>query len=269
MEAMNRAFDPRPAADLLAEAWRSGVQLSELPAVIRPTTLSQGYDVQDALVALLGERVVGWKLGVGSTRQKKDSGVGRSIAGQVLRSRLHRHGDVVPVPGTGPATLEFEIAYVLGRDIRPDDAAFPVLEAVAEIRPSFELVRSRFLDRRAVGWPSFAADDGAFHALVLGEAVDPARIADLRSTVAVAIDGRAIGNTQGDDRTDPEAALADLVAIARERRMTLPKGSVVSTGTVSVPTVMTPGEAAVTARFLDAELAFRTRIASATPPSGR
>ena len=121
---MSESFDPRPAAELRARTWRSGVQLTEWPAAIRPATLSQGYDIQDVLVALLGEAVAGWKLGVGSTRQKKESGVGRSIAGRVLRSSLFRHGDVVPLPGSSPSTIEIEIAYVLGRDIRPEGGDF-------------------------------------------------------------------------------------------------------------------------------------------------
>src|SRR5262249_3547066 len=95
-------FDPRPAATLLAQAWREGTQLHELPPAVRPATLSQGYAVQDRLVEELGEPVRGWKLGVGSIVQKRQSGVGRSIAGRVLASRLHRPGDVVPLQGAGP-----------------------------------------------------------------------------------------------------------------------------------------------------------------------
>jgi hypothetical protein len=63
---MSDVFDPAPAASILANALRRGVQLAELPAEIRTRTLSQGYDVQDPLLSLLGKPVAAWKLGVGT-----------------------------------------------------------------------------------------------------------------------------------------------------------------------------------------------------------
>jgi 2-keto-4-pentenoate hydratase len=59
---MSEPFDPAPAASLLAAHWRNGTQLTELPPEIRPRTLHEGYDVQDRLIAEMGEEVSGWKL---------------------------------------------------------------------------------------------------------------------------------------------------------------------------------------------------------------
>lgn len=262
---MSEPFDPGPAASILADAWRRGVQLKELPQSTHPATLTQGYDVQDRLIELLREPTAGWKLGVGSALQKRQSGVGRSIAGRVLSSRLYSGGDLVELPSTAPVTIEFEIAYVLGRDIVPDGPPFPVLEAVAEVRTSFELVLSRFVDRRAVGWPSFAADNSAFHALVLGPPIDPGRIPELKDSLSVSAGGQEMARSvSGDDATDPETALGDLIAIARERGMALPRGSVVSTGTASKPFTISAKSTVISARFLGTELEFRTVARSAS-----
>ena len=240
---MNDAFDPTRAAGLLADCWRQGCLIDELPMPYRPATLDEGYDVQDQLIAALGQPAAGWKLGVGSVLQKRQSGIGRSIAGRILRSALHRDGDEVTWSGSGAVTIEFEIAYILNRDVLPDAQPVPPAELIGETRVAIELVRSRFVDRRAVGWPSFAADDAACHALILGEPLDAQALATLSGSLMVSLDGaeRARSLT-GDDRTDPLEALADLVAIARERRMTLPAGSIVSTGTLSKPfDVAAPG----------------------------
>lgn len=258
---MTDTFDPRPAALLLADLWRAGRQISELPADIRPHSLQEGYAIQDALVAELGEPVAGWKLGVGSAKLKAQSGVGRSIAGQVLRSRLYEPGATVPLPGETPVTVEFEVAYVLGRDVGPGRPARPPLDCIGEIRVTFELVLSRFVDRRAVGWPSFAADNSGFHALVLGPAVAPADLPALLNTLVVSVDGqeRARAAT-GEDATDPAIALADLFALAGERGITLPAGTIVSTGSASLPFAMAGADTEVSASFLDRELRFRTRL---------
>ena len=255
----DETFDPRPAARLLAEAWHSGELLRELPAAIRPMTMSQGYDVQDCLIDALAEPVAGWKLGVGSAAQKRESGVGRSIAGRILRSRLHGSGATVGFATAAPITIECEIAYVLGHDVEPDMAIDEPMVVVGEVRLAFELVRSRFIDRRAVGWPSFAADDGAFHALILGESIAPAAIADVRRTLRVSLDGdEAVPVLAGNDATDPLAALGDLIAIARERGMRLPAGSIVSTGTMTKPFDVVPTqEASIVASCQGQTLAFR------------
>jgi len=258
---MNESFDPGPAATQLAEAWRSGSLLTELPAAIRPATLSQGYDVQDRLIAMLGEPVAGWKLGVGSALQKRQAGIGRSIAGRVLQSCLYREGSTVSIPNAAPITIEFEIAYVLSRDVLPEETEVAPLDVVGAVHAAFEIVLSRFTDRRAVGWPSFAADDAAFHALVLGAPIDATRIGELRNSLVVSVDGKEMARSAiGEDATDPVAALGDLIAIARERGMRLPKGSVVSTGTVSKPFNVSAAKARITARYLGTELDCRTLV---------
>ena len=227
--------------------------------------MAEGYDVQDLLLKLLGHPAVGWKLGVGSILQKRQSGIGRSIAGRIIGTHFYRTGETVRLPNDAPVTVEFEIAYVLGRDIIPSEPEFPAFEAVAEVRAAFEIVLSRFVDRRAVGWPSFAADNGAFHASILGGLLSEDQLGSLAGSLVVSWDGKAIARSlAGDDATDPVAALTDLIVIARERGMALPKGSIISTGTVSKPFNLTAASAEITARFEDGELGFKTLVNRAT-----
>ena len=255
-DAVPEAFDPQPAADLLLAAYREGRQVVELPEAVRPRTMPEGYDVQDRLVAALGAETAGWKLAIGSHKGKRGSGVGRSIAGRVLRDRLHGDGAELRMPHAGAVTIEFEIAYRIARDITPDAPAVPAAEVVGETRAAFELVLSRYVDRRAVGWPSFAADNSAFQALVLGPVLATADLADVARGLVVEVDGvERVRAVTGEDETDPLAALTDLMAVARERGLTIPAGSLVSTGTLSVPFDLT-GPGRITARFLGQSLGF-------------
>jgi len=265
---MSPEFDPAAAADILAAAWRHGALLQALPEPARPVTMAQGYAVQDALIARIGPKTVGWKLGLGSHKQKRTLGVGRAVAGRILDGALFADGDTIALPNDAPATVEFEIAYVLGRDIMPEEPAFPVLEAVAETRVSYELVLSRFIDRRAVGWPSFAADNAGCQAIVLGDPITAADIPGIVATLVVSQNGEAkVRALTGEDATDPVGSLTDLIAIARERRMVLPKGSVISSGTVSQPFDII-GPAAITASFLGRSFGFRTQPAARAASEG-
>jgi 2-keto-4-pentenoate hydratase len=235
----DQRFDPAPAARLLAEAWQGGAQLHELPAALRPRTLAEGYVLQDALIAAMGEAPSGWKLGVGSPLAMRNAQLARPLIGRLFASRFHRADSIVDVPTQGAITVEFETAFVLARDVAPNgpalaDSALAAL--IAETRCSFELVRSRFTDRRAVGWPSFAGDSVGFEALVIGEPVELAAIGTIAREVVVRRDGMAVAHgLQGEARSDPLDALAALLAHARERGSTLRRGEIVTTGAAALP----------------------------------
>jgi 2-keto-4-pentenoate hydratase len=251
---MAEAYSTGPAASLLAAAWRSGKQLNELPAEIRPRTLSEGYAVQDDLIARLGETPVGWKLGLGSPQAMRKAGIDRPVVGRILKSHLHRSGDIVQLPNRAPITIEFEIALTLARDIPPGDVPIAPEDAFSTAHAAFELVLSRYVDRRAVGRPSFVADNAGFETSVVGCAIDPGRTGDIISSVSVSADDevRAAGLT-GDELTDPFSSLTGLMAHARERGLTLRKGEIVSAGAVARPFDIAK-EATIVARFLESEL---------------
>jgi len=203
-------FDPAPAAAALAHAWRSGVQLAELPLAIRPRSIDEGYAVQDALIDAMAEPTAGWKLGVGSPVAMRQTGLGHPLVGRVLAPRCHASGASFALARGTAITVEFEIA--------------------------FEIVRSRYLDRRAVGWPSFAADSVGFAALAVGPPIDVAQIARVTEEVVVTLDGNeAARGLQGDEWSDPLAGLAALLVHARERGVTLRRGEIVSAGAIARP----------------------------------
>lgn len=244
------------AAALLADAYRIGTQIEALPADLCPQTLEEGYDIQDRLVKCLETPVAGWKLGVGSPRAKSRTGVERTIAGRILKNEVYAPGAAIRLPNQAPVTIEFEIAFVVACDISPSENVADPLTVVSETRVAFEVVLSRFIDRRAVGWPSFAADNSAFQSLVLGEAVDQASLPNIARSLVVEADGIEQARAEtGENATVPTDSLADLLALSRERGTTLAKGSIVSTGSMSTPFNLSKSTA-VRARYLDKEIAF-------------
>jgi 2-keto-4-pentenoate hydratase len=252
---LQTAYDPAPAAALLADAWRHGKQLRELPADCRPATLQQGYDLQDSLFAAMGGPLAGWKLGVGSPAAMRAGGLDRPLVGRLLQSRCWRDGETVQLSNGAPVTVEFEIALVLGRDIAPGQAPDDPMEAVAGVHTAFELVLSRFVDRRAVGWPSFAGDSVGFDAFVLGQAITLADIDRVIETVRVEVDGvEHARGLAGDDLSYPSVALRYLFDHARERGVTLRRGEIVSAGTVAKPFDVAARGVTLTARYHGGEL---------------
>lgn len=245
------------AVDLLLTARRERRRMIALPEALRPADMSCGYNMQDRLVERIGDEVLGWKLGVGSAKLKRQSGLGRSIAGRILKSRLFGPEARVGLTFVAPVTIEFEVAFLLCADVSPGDS----IEArgkITEARIAFELVQSSFVDRRAAGWPSFTADNSGFEALILGDLIDAADIPRLLDSLVVSVDGAAkAGAATGEDATDPWQAFDDLVALARERRIVLTKGSLISTGSASLPFAVAQASGDVVAAYLGKTLRFR------------
>ncbi|MFO1313232.1 MAG: fumarylacetoacetate hydrolase family protein [Burkholderiales bacterium] len=250
-------FDPGPAAQILAAAWRDDTQMDALPADVRPGSLREGYDVQDLVSAQLGDPTVGWKLGLGSADAMRRSGLGHPLIGRVTASRCFVPGDVVELRTRAPVTIEFEIAFRLARDIPPGAVPSAPITAVETIHLTCEVVRARYVDRRAVGWPSFVADDAGFRALVVGPSISASQAQGLAASIIVDVDGKEkVRGARGGDRTDPVGSLAALLAHAGERGITLRRGDIVSTGAASVPFDL-DRSAQILARAEGVELGFR------------
>jgi 2-keto-4-pentenoate hydratase len=261
-------FDPAPAAALLAQAWQDGRQISEIPADIRPKNLSEGYALQDAMIkayaAATGDREAGWKLGVGSAAAMQAAGTERPLVGRVLAGHRYDTGATVSLLCQAPITVEFEIAFVLNRDIAPGAAPADPMLAVASTHMAFELVLSRFINRRAVGWPSFVGDSVGFEASILGPQIDPAAINRGLASVVVESNGQKMGGALADDDAiDPVQMLRYLFDHACYHGLTLRAGDVVTTGAVAKPFDIQPGRTE-----LKAQLLGKTLTAQVVPAQG-
>lgn len=260
---MSAAFDPRPAATVLMQTWDARRQIQALPTDVAPTTLQQGYLVQDRFIDSTQDFVSGWKLGVGSPAAMRAAGASRPLVGQLIASRCYQQQDEIVLSGAGAVTVEFEIVFVLSCDIPPDNE-HPVETLVESAHVGFEFVLSRYVDRRAVGQPSFAADNVGFEACVLGPRIELEEIPGVVSTVAVCVDGVEKGRgLHGDDASDPWLSLHYLLDHARERNLTLKRGELVFTGAAAKPVVVDAKAFELTATFLEQEMRVSAKVGEA------
>lgn len=254
-------FNPTATATILAQAWRSGDLLAALPAANQPLTLEQGYDVQDQLFQLAAGSRAGWKIGVGSPAAMRGAGLSRPLVGQLERARLHSSGVQLSLPAYTPVTIECEIAFVLDRDLPPVRGRAIDAADIRSTCVTFEVVRSRFVDRKTVGWPSFTADNVGFEALVVGQTLcqglDPEVMRQLAENVVVYLNGEPRAKGLFDDTaTDPLNSLAALYAHAAERGETLMAGDIITTGAMCEPFDISGTGHKLIARYFDNELTF-------------
>src|SRR5260370_23278789 len=172
------------AARVLCAA-RGGAPVHELPTSCQPQCDADAYLIRDAVIHQLAETVGGWKVGAAAA------------ATAAFCAPIYK-GIIRPSPASYSASelriigIEAEIAFRLGRDLPPRDAAYDRAEvtAGASLHPVIEVVDSRYADFRSLDRPSILADNFSNGGLVYWAAVPTWHSFDLsRTVIAATVDG--------------------------------------------------------------------------------
>ena len=187
-----------------------------------PKDFEEGFAVQDRVVALLGEPVVGWK-------------VIEVPAGPVIFAPLLA-GGVVPaggnwlVKGSEPAGIELEIAFRMARDVPAGASPSEIVEAIGSAHVVFELCQSRNVDPETLPRHVALADCILNAGIVVGSEIAAWRTKDLKAVPGrllvddkLHIEGKSI---------DPMRALTVLPPALAARGKSLKAGHVVITGSL-------------------------------------
>ncbi len=239
----------------LAEAWRNFTTIALPEAADAPASRAEAYAVQDRLNELLGERVVGWKVGAAIEAVQRLEGHDGPIPGRLFASRLFHAPAAVPGARFAGHKVECEFGFRLTCDLPVRRPRFTV-ETIAEaltFHPAIELAGSRYVPGTGSRPPrthDAIADNGGGGAFVFGPAVREWREIDFdRLPIEPRIDGGApIRVYQGDLRRNPVTIAAELVNDLAARGVALRMGDYLSTGSLTLPTPIGRGQTFV-ARF--------------------
>ncbi|HEX5357313.1 MAG TPA: fumarylacetoacetate hydrolase family protein [Aquabacterium sp.] len=218
------------AAAILAERRLKGLQGPCLPDGIRPASLQEAMAIQQAVTALMGDAVGGWKCGT--------PGPDKLVVAPIYASTIHRQTAAAPCPvwaNEGSVRVEPELAFVLGRDLpvraqpyAPDE----VDEAIAATHLALELIDSRYNDPTVLSFADKLADGLVNQGLFIGPEVDGEVAGSTHvMPIAVRVDGgpEQVRAGQHPDPL-PRLPLYWLVAYLREQGVGLRAGQVVITG---------------------------------------
>ena len=214
------------AASLLADAYRLGQRLDALPQECQPTSVAEAHAIQDVLVGLLDEEVVGWKVAGTSADEVMR---GALFASRVRPSPADFSAESVPLMG-----VEAEVAFRFRRDF-PARAGGYRREEVAEGVDAFaaiEVVDTRFSSYSGTPPLHRLCDFMSNGGLVYGEPCPDWRLLDL-ATIPVTLDADNVtlvqsnGGHKDRDPLLPAVALVNAFARGPGARA----GQVVTTGT--------------------------------------
>ncbi|MDP1700845.1 MAG: hypothetical protein Q8L53_07805 [Aestuariivirga sp.] len=221
----------------LREARLTGEKLATYPGPT-PSSMAEAFAIQSAVRTSIGWTHAGWKIGCTSDKAQKALRTDGPFPGPVYRERLFSTGSHVETLAGNSRTTEPEIAFTLARELPARDKPWSVdevLEAVATVHPSIEIVNPRlprgFND--VVEW--YVADGGLSHALVLGPGTKPLKRADYaRITNRISINGISkYSGIASNALGGPELALTWLANNLIAKGLFLRAGDVVTTGVIT------------------------------------
>jgi len=216
------------AATILADARRHSRQIDHLPEECRPRSLEEARAIHEAVIAQLGDRIVGWK--VGAKSPKHPASVAPLMHSLVLQSPATISSKALSLFG-----IEAEVAFRFSKDMpkRVDPyGQDEVIDAIASVHPVIEVMESRYSDFLKVDWLSIVADNITNGYLIVGPAIADWQKLDLmQPQITVRENGRLLALGIGNNGGDPYRLLTDLANYAAAREAGLKKGMIVTTGT--------------------------------------
>ncbi|SEE98899.1 2-keto-4-pentenoate hydratase [Streptomyces sp. 3213] len=235
------------AADLLAEATRTGVACPPVRDLLDGGGLETAYAVQQLSVRRgldAGRRIVGRKIGLTSPAVQRQLGVDRPDFGALFADMAVPDGGEVPVGRLLQPKVEAEVALVLGRDLpHPECTIVDVLRAVDFALPALEIVDSR-VRNWDISLVDTVADNASCGLYVLGGTPVPLTAVDLRSvTMTMSRNGETVSEGTGADCLgSPLTAAVWLASALAERGDPLRAGDLVLTGALGPMTPAAPGD---------------------------
>ena len=245
----------REAGRRLGEAWLAARPVDAYPEELRAGSREEAYAIQDAMAAVIGEPVTGWKLGATSPAMRARAGHDGAIIGRVFESVTFGTPTELSIARFPDSRVECEFAFRMHDAIPPRERPWTGTELAerAALHVAVEIIGNRYPKGEDAFKPTTndeIADNGAGIGFVFGPAVADWCGHDLRNLrIDIRVDDREPAeNFLGECRCDPIEALVQAAAMLGGRGIAIEAGQYVSTGAATDPQPVRCGSA-VRARF--------------------
>lgn len=208
-----------------------------------PSTLAEAYLVQDGSIAVSEQPIVGWKVGMVPPELRDELGAER-ILGPVFKdvritlTDQQATGEAfeLPVFAGGFIAIEPELVIVTNQDIAPGsiNTADGVEHLVKSVYAGIEIASSPVIDLNSYGPTAIASDIGNQYGVILGTDIADWKTAITSMETSTTINNELINTAATDGILNgPMAAFAFMIDCCAERGITLPAGSLCSSGAIT------------------------------------
>ncbi len=239
----------------LAMAWRTGTLVPLPPAGKGPASRAEAIWIQDRMAAILGDKVVGWKVGATVRAVQIFEGHDRPMPGRIFADRLFDSPAKLPSKLLPGVKVECEFAFRTTRAVPKGKTLTAAMLADALVfHPAFEVTGGHYAPgtgNRASTTFDGIADNGTSGAAVLGPAIKDWHGLPFETLeIDARLEGTPLQAYSGVYRRNPVDIVAETFNDLHARGIEIPSGTVVLTGSLTLPTPVRPGQT-VTARYAD------------------
>ncbi|MCP4190178.1 MAG: hypothetical protein GY768_06085 [Planctomycetaceae bacterium] len=233
----------------LATAWLSHGMVYLPVAEDAPQSRAEAFEIQEQIERLLGDTIVGWKVGAATRAVQILEGHDGPVVGWLMRSRIHQNGAKVPAEMYAGYKIECEFAFRFLQDVSPRSSPYTraEIDPLIVLHPGLEISGSRWMvdpqGRKVTTYDSIA-DSGTGAGYVTSNDIADWHGLDLEhmDIVAKIDDGDRIEMYTGDFRCDPAEIVLETVNGLSSRGRGVAKGDLISTGSLTLPTPLEPGQ---------------------------
>ena len=244
---MDKNFDA--LAQELAQAWLNRTKVRLPAADASPQSRAEAFQIQEQIQRLLGDKIVGWKVGASTRAVQILEGHDGPVVGWLMGSRIYENPARVTAAMYEGYKIECEFAFRFLQDVQPRTAAYTraEIDPLIVLHPGLEISGSRWDvqpgDRKVTTYDSIA-DSGTGAAYVTSNDIADWQELDLEHMQIVArIDGGdPIQMYTGDYRCDPADIVLETVNGLSARGIGLGRGDLISTGSITLPTPLMAGQ---------------------------
>ncbi|MDA1100237.1 MAG: fumarylacetoacetate hydrolase family protein [Proteobacteria bacterium] len=242
------------AAELLAQARRSGQNIDGLPNHLQPQSLDDAYQIQAALIPLIEEfsngQRRGYKAGATTEAARQGFGLDNPFRGVLVSPYMLNSGDTIPAAACKARLLEPEFAFRLAEDLPPAAAPYDtggVLAAVGSVIIAIEVVDFRYTGGMAAGGLQVIADNSAAGFWLAGAETTDLDAIDFDDwPVTLHINGKlAASGNSSNVMGNPLNSLTWLANNLCLSGKGLKAGDIVTAGSCTAPTPAQAGDGAV------------------------
>lgn len=206
-------------------------------------TVERAYELQDELIALLGDGREAVKLGLTSVAKQQQMKVDEPCSGWLLDGTQVEVGQALSCGELIQPRCEPEIAFIIGEDLGGEAVtSTDVLTATDAVMPAIDVLDSRYAGYTFT-LPAVVADNISSARYALGTPVDPTGL-DLRLLGCVLEkNGQLVATAAGAAVLDhPAAAVAWYVRAQARRGEVLRAGTIVLAGALTAAVPVGPGD---------------------------
>ena len=239
------------AAEFIADLRFTLRQEPQIPESYRPANPASGYAVQEKVVDRLlkkyGGRAVGYKVACTNKLAQELLGTDIPFYGRLLSPFVYQSPARVNAQNFSMRLIEAEFSFQLADDLPREDGPYDresVVNAVAAILPSIELVDTRYTVWTEVPLPSLISDNGCNSGWIQGKAIKEWSHIDLAShKVHLRVNGaEKLSGSGAAVLGHPLNSLVWLANTLCEQGKHLKAGDLVSTGVCTDIYLAEPGD---------------------------